>query len=210
MPTPANETALLLELHYLPSVAYMAQLLRYEQVVIEACEHYQKRSYRNRINIATSHGALALSIPLKSGKNAQQAIRETQISYDHPWQKQHWQTIVSAYGNAPFWEHYAPHFTAIFQTQPVFLFDWNWALLQLCLKLLKVKDVNIEFSTTYQVEPNAAIHDMRNLFHPRLAPPIALKPYSQVFLEKTGFVENLSVLDLLFCCGNQSLEILSQ
>lgn len=99
---------LILEAQYFPPLDYFSKIILFNNISIEAHEHYQKGSYRNRCHIATSQGVHPLSVPLKKGKNAQMPIKEVQIAYDVNWQRLHWQSLKTAYGSAPFWEHYAP------------------------------------------------------------------------------------------------------
>lgn len=204
---------LLLELQYFPPIPYFALLANHQQIVLEQQEHYVKRSYRNRCHIAAVNGLLRLSIPLKKGKNQQQNIRAVRIAYNEPWQSQHWTSIRSAYGNAPFFEYYAAFFEPFFQQKFEFLFDFNLAILKQTLAVLQIQ-TQIEFSTIFEKTPVGRL-DGRNSIHPKTiqAPKdIALKTvhYPQVFSEKTGFIPNLSILDLLFCTGPQAALILEQ
>ena len=109
-----SNNSLIIEVQYFPPIEYFKQLFQFPHVVIEAHENYQKGSYRNRCHIANSTGIQVLSVPLRKGKNAKQPIREVAIAYDMDWQKQHWQSIRTAYGSAPFWEHYASQLEPLF------------------------------------------------------------------------------------------------
>ncbi|MCO6480288.1 MAG: WbqC family protein [Phaeodactylibacter sp.] len=207
-------TAVLLELHYLPCVQYFSKLAHYPVVYIEAEENYQKGSYRNRCHIAGANGLLRLSIPLKQGKNEQQNIREVEIAYKEPWQSQHWNSIRSAYGNAPYFEFYAGQLRPHFERKPTFLFDFSYSLLQTLLELLQM-DVSLRLADAYERETPEGMLDLRNTIHPKKQrrwpdPHFTSIPYPQVFLEKHGFLPNLSILDLLFCTGPQAPLILEE
>ena len=206
---------ILIETQYFPPVAYFSALAKTDSIVLEACEHFQKGSYRNRCHIATSLGVQTLSVPLKKGKNSQQAIREVTISYDAPWQKQHWQALKTAYGSAPFWEHYSPVLERFFKEKHTFLFDLNFDILESLLKILKLKnDITISFSDDY-ITPMLVTAsemwqeggDLRNTIFPKNN-NFESKKYAQIFEDRNGFLPNLSVLDLIFCCGNQAKSIL--
>jgi len=106
---------LLIELQYLAPVQYYAKLCSGHPMLIEQHEHYIKRSYRNRAHILGANGVMRLTIPLKKGKNEGQPIREVQIEYVQKWQQQHWQSIQSAYGKAPFFEHYSDELRPFFE-----------------------------------------------------------------------------------------------
>ncbi len=207
-------TAILFELHYLPCIRYFSTLAHYPEVYIEQQENYQKGSYRNRCHIAGANGLLRLSIPLKQGKNEQQAIREVEIAYKEPWQSQHWNSIRSAYGKAPYFEFYAGQLRPHFERKPTFLFDFSFGLLQALLELLQL-DVSLLLTDTYEKETPEDVLDLRNSIHPKKqrcqpAPKFTPATYPQVFLEKHGFLPNLSILDLLFCTGPQAPLILEE
>jgi hypothetical protein len=198
---------ILLETQYFPPIAYFSGLVQTDSVVIEACEHFQKGSFRNRCHIATSMGVQTLSIPLKKGKHSHQPIREVAIAYDTPWQKQHWQALKTAYGSAPFWEHYNPVFEKFFTQHYPFLFDLNFEILQTVLKILKLKSsITISLSNDYEVNYTAGV-DFRNNISPKTN-HFDCKKYPQLFEDRNGFIPNLSILDVLFCCGNQAKEVL--
>jgi len=204
----SGATTIILEAQYLPSIQYFSKFVQYDNVCIEKHEHYSKGSYRNRCHLASANGLLRLSIPLKKGKNEQQPITEVQIAYDENWPVQHWQGIRSAYGKAPFFEFYGEELQSILYSKPTFLFDLNLRLLDWLLE-------NIQFPRTYEVTSayqnnyEKPIIDFRNGIFPKKSrqkedPTFKTAKYSQVFEEKVGFLPNLSVLDLLFCTGNEA------
>jgi hypothetical protein len=212
----SNQVALM-PLYYLPNIEYMAKFVQFKDFSIENSDNYQKGTFRNRCYIATSLGASPLSIPLKKGKNNNQSIREVAISYDVDWQRQHWQSIKTAYGSAPFWMYYAPIFEKFYQKPYTFLFDYNYDILETLLNILKIKkDINLSFTNTY-VKNYENIHnpdasgtervDFRSAF-PLKVSTFKGKKYGQLFEDRIGFLPNMSALDLIMCCGNQSLEVL--
>ncbi|MEM8910032.1 MAG: WbqC family protein [Bacteroidota bacterium] len=206
--------AILLEMHYFPTIQYWCKLLQYPEVHIEQWENYKKGSYRNRCYIATANGPLRLSIPLKKGKNEQMPIREVQIAHDQSWLSQHWTSIQSAYGNAPFFEHYAADIAPLFEKKWRFLFDFNWTIVQTLCDSLGLSPA-FQLTEAYQAQTQHSILDGRNLIHPKshlspVDPHFQAQIYPQVFVEKTGFLPNLSILDLLFCTGPQTLLLLEE
>lgn len=210
----STENTILIEAHYLPSVQYFSKLAHYPQAILEACETYQKGSYRNRCHIVGANGLLRLSIPLKKGKNERQFIHDTQIAFEEHWMSQHWTSIRSAYGNAPFFPYYAEELEAYFRRPNPQLFDWNLQLIQLLSRLLQL-DVQIQKSTSYLKELPNEVKDFRHLIQPKSHrrkaddnfQPV---PYPQLFQERHGFLPNLSILDLLFCTGPQAILYLEQ
>jgi hypothetical protein len=188
----------------------MCLLWNTPQLKIEACEHFQKGSYRNRCHIAGPNGVQRLSIPLFKGKHQQTAIREVRIAYDTPWQRLHWRSILAAYGNAPYFEHYADGLAPFYQKNHTFLFDFNLLLLEYVLQKINFQG-SLQFTETFEVPSSAVSDDYRNQLSPKQPTTAAWfqpAPYAQVFMERSGFLPDLSVLDLLFCYGKQSGKIL--
>jgi hypothetical protein len=203
------EKTVLLELHYLPSIQYVSKLLQYPKVVLEQHENYSKGSYRNRCHLASSAGLLRLSLPLAGGKNQQQPIREVKLKYDEPWQSQHWTAIKSAYGKSPFFEHYEYQFLPIFQKKYLYLWEWNWDLLQVILDIISLEK-NIQLTDQFEKEPIDGIVDFRNKISPKennKEEDLDFKQakYVQVFEAENGFLPNLSILDLIFCAGPEAV-----
>lgn len=206
----ANE--IILELHYLPPIQYFTKFILYPNVGLEQWENYSKGSYRNRAHIAGVNGLLRLSIPLLKGKNEQQNIRAVEIAYHESWQAQHWTSIRSAYGNAPYFEHYCDFLFPFYKKKYQFLFDWNLNLLKCILDLLEI-NANFKLTSNFQKSYPDHVYDARNSIFPKKHrqkqdPFFKVMEYAQVFVEKNGFIPNLSILDLLFCCGPQSILIL--
>ncbi|GAB4497829.1 MAG: WbqC family protein [Saprospiraceae bacterium] len=202
----------LFSIAYLPPVSWCEAACKQETIAIEAHEHYQKGSLRNRCYIAGPNGVQRLSIPLLKGKHQQTPIREVRIASDQDWQRQHWRSIRTAYGNAPFFEHYADELTPFFERRYSFLFDYNLDLLTFILQKKLGWRGEITFSETWLPLgewPHGS--DLREAFSGESGKwPVWFQPlsYPQVFAERFGFLPNLSVLDLLFCCGKNGREVL--
>ena len=214
----------LVEIQYLPCIQYCSKFLLHEKVFLSAGENYQKRSYRNRCQLATSHGPSTLSIPLLSGKNQQMPIREVKMANEENWKKIHWRTIYSAYKNAPFFDHYAPIFEKHFARDESHLWNFLEGLLSDLLSCwgLSIPIAFDAFPSLWSKpavdSPNnhnkewGAFYDGRNSIKPVGLPipdpRFKIIPYPQVFMEKTGFLPNLTALDLLFCTGPEGRSIL--
>lgn len=206
---------ILLEAHYFPSVDYLARCVQADSVVIEAHEHFQKGSYRNRCHIAGANGMQVLSVPLRRENKDEllrsddvRSIQNIKISYDVDWQKQHWRSLQTAYGSAPFWAFYAPVFERFFTTKFEYLLDFNIEILKTIFKLLKIeKNVIISKSTSYEAIFTEG-SDFRQLINPKNNNDFEAIKYSQLFNDRYDFIPNLSILDVLFCCGNQSLSVI--
>ena len=201
----------LMELQFLPCIQYMSKFILYDKVVLERCENYQKRSYRNRTHIISANGIERLSVPLASGKNEQQPITEVRIAYDEPWVVQLRHTLQNAYGRAPYYEHYIHDLIPIFEQQPPLLWDLNTRLLSWILKIIGVSDP--ELSQDYVRNTSDNVADLRQAIHPKSPMPdphFEQVQYYQVFEDRHGFVPNLSVLDLIFAHGPETLSTLKR
>ena len=204
--------SLVCELHYLPCIELFQHFKTAEVVYLEAHENYQKRSYRNRAYLTGANGMQRLSIPLEKGKNQQLSIREVSLAYHESWPKQHWQSIVSAYGNAPYFPYYADELADLYTKRYSKLWDFNYDLLKLIWKMLQWED-NLALTSEYLRSYPAEVLDLRNSTLPTSladAKSDEFPVYPQVFRERHGFQPNLSILDLLFCQGPQANLYLSR
>ncbi|MCK6692716.1 MAG: WbqC family protein [Thermoanaerobaculia bacterium] len=207
------KNSVLLELPYLPPVSWMALAWKGDTLWLEACENFQKGSYRNRCHIAGPNGVQRLSIPLIKGKHQQTPIRDVRIAYNEPWQQVHWRSIQTAYGNAPFFEFYGETLAVFYQKRYTYLFDLNLELLQFLFKKMEWKG---ELRLTEQYEEKIRRPGSCLDYRDAVSPKNAIRsdwfrpaPYPQVFAERHGFLPDLSALDLLFCRGKQAGEILA-
>lgn len=184
---------------YLGPVRYFRVLQESPAVIIDLHEHYLKQTWRNRCRIAGPNGLQDLIVPVEKYANHTPA-GEIRISYREPWQRSHWRSIRTAYGNSPYFEFYADHFAPFYgDRKPERLHEWNMALLQICLRLLKL-NCTVNCSSNYAGPAGA--DDLRETISPKKpADAVTFHPYPQVFAERHGFVPDLSVIDLLCCTG---------
>lgn len=200
----------LIELFYWPPVSWLALARQSAVLWLEASENFQKGSYRNRCHIAGPNGMQRLSIPLQKGKHQQTPIRDVRIAYDEPWQRTHWRSIRTAYGNAPYFEHFADAVAPFFEKKHAFLFDLNLEVLHFLLGNMRWQG-QIHLTETYRqpgqpIDAEMAVLDARGLIgpdKPATTEWFAPEPYPQVFTERHGFLPDLSALDVLFCCGGK-------
>jgi hypothetical protein len=197
----------LIEAQYLPPVAYFSALTKHTEVVLEKYEYYEKQTYRNRCYLNSAQGREMLIVPLTS-KHGKTVISEVRIDYSQKWLNNHWRTIRTAYGKAPFFEHYAGDLYKVLFRGSGFLYDLNLTLLTMCLKWLKW-ELPIRETLAYEIVPQENVADLRSAINPKKTDNLAgfYKPavYDQVFGNK--FVENLSLIDLIFCEGPGALGI---
>ncbi|PSK91965.1 WbqC family protein [Taibaiella chishuiensis] len=179
-----------------PPVSWWAYALQAGSVTFDAAEHYQKMSYRNRYYLAAPEGKLLMSLPLDRGRNQRIAVQEVQISDRTNWQDNHWKTIVSLYGNAPFFEHFEYRIRPAFEAPAGQLADWNRNSIILVDQLLGL-GLQLATTTIYQ-HTYAGQTDLRTALLPQQALLSDMPPYYQVFADRCGFQPDCSILDLLF------------
>lgn len=190
-----------------PPVSWWVYALRAKDITFDLAEHYQKMSYRNRYYLAAPEGKLLMSLPLEHGRNQRIAVHEVKLSDRTDWQSNHWKTIVSLYGRSPFFEYFEHQFRPLFEQPYERLHDWNTAGIRLISNLFRL-DLNFSETESYIKSYAEDIIDLREKLKPQQATTIAVNPYYQVFEDRTGFIADCSVLDLLFCEGMQAQEIL--
>jgi len=187
-----------------PSIFWWVNVLRVDCVLWDKEEHFEKMSYRNRYNIATSNGLMTMSIPLNNGRDQKSAVKNISISYAEDWQKHQFKTLASAYNSSPFFEHYAPELELIFSEKYEHLVDFNYASVQWLKQKLKLK-FDEQWTSEFQKEYSDATIDLRHSKPKlRIEESANMSQYQQVFQDKNGFIPNLSILDLLFDQGPYS------
>lgn len=196
---------------YLGPVAYYSKLYAYPHTIVEQYDHYVKQTYRNRCIIATANGPLALTIPTESNNGNKCLMRDIRISDHGNWRHLHWNALESAYRQSPFYEYYADDFRPFYEKRYTFLLDFNEELRQLVCSLIGFAPRVIR-SSEYLSEYPSDTDDFRESIHPkydfRTDRNFQAHPYYQVFNRRHGFLPNLSIVDLLFNMGPESLLVL--
>lgn len=185
---------------YAPCISFWAVLAQAGSVLVDGKSFYRKGSYRNRCHIYGANGLLRLSVPLEHGKHQRRTMDAVTISYDHPWQRLHWESLSIAYRSTPYFEYYESGLEPFYSGRYETLMAFNLALSEHLAGLLGLP-WDVEFAEEYLESYDGRV-DLRDCFHPRRPPVTAsMEPYRQVFSPKLGFLPDLSILDLLFHKG---------
>lgn len=192
---------MLLHSTYFPNIANFVALAKAKTTVFEVCDNYQKQTYRNRAYIYGANGKLALNVPVNYTQKNRQLFKDVRIANDSKWQSIHWKSLESAYKTSPFFEHYEDELIHLFETPQKFVMDFNFKCLETILDCLQL-ELDYKTSTTYEKD---ITNDYRFLVNARKETIKHFEPYTQVFSNKHGFINNLSILDLLFNEGPNAL-----
>ncbi|MDC7995544.1 WbqC family protein [Altibacter sp. HG106] len=193
---------------YFPCIAQMAACAQATTVIFEVCDNYQKQTYRNRARIAHANGRLQLNVPIQHSRDGRrQKTAEVAPDNNFPWQSQHWKSLQSAYRTSPFFEFYEDDLAPLFKKRVNKLLSHHLEIYEVLCELIGMEG-SYEQTTTYQKEIEPV--DLRHWVRGKKERSYALAPYTQVLEEKHGYLENLSVLDLLFNEGPNALSYLER
>lgn len=207
-------TEVLLHPGYFGPIDQFAVMAKADAIVFENEDNYQKQTYRNRQYIYGANGKLLLNIPIKhlstakQGNNAgkHQKYKDVKVENNFHWQRDHWRSIQTAYRTSPFFEYYEDDFAPIYERPVQFLLDFNYRCTELVFSCVSLA---IHYTkTTEFIAASQTMIDQRGLIVSKRKNIGNEIPYLQVFEEKYGFLPNLSILDLLFNEGPQTLHYL--
>ena len=196
----------LLQPTYFPSISNLVAMANASKVTFEVDDNFQKQTNRNRMYIYSPNGLQMLNVPVKHGSQLHQKTKDIRIENDFDWQKQHFKSLEAAYRSSPFFEYFEDNIAPIFTKKHTFLLDLNFETFEFINASLRA---NITFDKTTEYHHQVSENDFRLLANGKKDPSV-FEPYPQVFQEKVGFLNNLSVLDLIFNEGKFALEYLKK
>ena len=199
----------LLSSTYFGPIQWYQKLNRYDECLIERHESFIKQTYRNRMLIPTTNGPLALTIP--TNHDISLSMKDIRISDHANWRHVHWNALLSAYGESPFFEYYQDDIRPLFEKKYEFLFDFNMETTEKMIELLDIRpkiSITEAYIQSKELEEEDEIKDFRDAIRPKKPLPdaeFAPQRYYQVYEQKHGFQPNMSILDLLFNEGNEAI-----
>lgn len=200
---------ILLPTAYFPPIPYYIRLARGKCVSIEQMETFPKQTYRNRCEIAAVSGKMSLVIPVSRPYGNHTRTGDIEISYREKWPMRHWRAIQAAYGASPFFSYYADILYGTFLSSETSLIRRNQHNLQVVNTLLGIHP-EIKLTGSFVKDPQGT-DDLRKAFSPKRTGPFKANfRYPQVFEHWHGFIPGLSILDLLFNLGPDSLAYLRE
>lgn len=191
---------------YFPNIAHFSAMAQAQEVTFEWGDNFVKQTYRNRTYIYGANGKLLLNIPVIYSQNERQLYKYVRVFHGENWQVQHWKSLESAYRTSPFFEFYEDELKPLFFEEVVYLLDFNLKCFKAICDCLQL-DITPLKTQSFEKEINDKT-DYRYLVNAKKQPDFRFKPYTQVFTDKYGFISNLSILDLLFNEGPNTLNYL--
>ena len=189
---------------YFPNIEFFSHLLKSKNLIFEINDFYQKQTFRNRASIYGSNGRLNLIIPVSFSSSKKEKLKDIRICNNNNWQKNHLKSIQIAYRSSPYFEFFEDHFIEVFEKKEEFLIDITIKSIRIIFKILE-KDLKFKFTNSFQDNYNLD-SDLRYLsFRNSKEKTNIIEPYTQVFETEHGFISNLSVIDLVFNEGLNSL-----
>lgn len=191
---------------YFPSIETFVAIVSASSVVFEICDNYQKQTYRNRCYIYAANGKLQLSVPVIYTQKNRQLYQDVQIANTYNWQDIHFKSLESAYRTSPFYEYYIDDLKPLFTKQYDSILEFNLACFEVICDALQL---DITINKTTEFKKNYADNlDLRGLVNAKKDTAPQFDNYTQVFSPKHGYINNLSILDLLFNEGPSALSYL--
>nr|WP_315208924.1 WbqC family protein [uncultured Flavobacterium sp.] len=194
---------------YFPSISHFAAMVQSENITFEIEDNFQKQTNRNRTYIYSPNGIQLLNIPVKHSKESHQKTKDIKIETDFDWQKQHFKSLEAGYRSSPFFEFFEDDIRPIFEKKYTFLLDLNFDVFDILSKCFRIKQDYTTTTEYFHEVDTTIITDFRALVNGKKDLSV-FESYTQVFDDKYGFINNLSVIDLLFNEGKYAMDYLKK
>ena len=197
---------LVTDYQYFGNICFIELLYKEKQVCFDSHAPFTKMSFKNKMVILSAQGPLALTIPIVGGRDQKTSIQDIRIAYDAPWQAQHFKALKTCYKRAPYFEYYEADLEKLYSTRTECLVEFLESCHQFLQKAIKGKWELIQFNEYAQ---KIKEEETKKEIHPWQPNNYAQFPiqheYQQVFTSPSGFIQNLSILDMLFCVGGKEI-----
>ena len=197
---------LVTDYQYFGNICFIELLYKEKLVCFDSHAPFTKMSFKNKMIILSAQGPLALTIPIVGGRDQKTSIQDIRIAYDAPWQAQHFKALKTCYKRAPYFEYYEADLEKLYYTKTEFLVEFLEACHQFLQKAIKGKWELLQYNEYAQ---KIKEEETKKEIHPWQPNNYAQFPikneYQQVFTSTSGFIQNLSILDMLFCVGGKEI-----
>lgn len=215
---------------YLPWLGLFHKIALADTFVSFNQVQYLPKDWNNRNKIKSSQGAIWLTVPVLRSGHREKTISEIEINNDFPWQRKHWNSLYLNYKKAPYFAKYAPFFEDTYKKEWKKIAELNDYMLKYFLQFLGIEINFLDASQfMFQGKKNDLVLDMCTQLKAgtyifgelgknyadtesfqRQGISIAFQEYHHpVYPQLHGeFITHLSIVDLLFNCGEKSLDII--
>jgi len=194
----------LIEPTYFPPISHW-KFIKSEDLLWSINSRYNKQTLTNRTYIDSANGELMLTVPIKhSGKNQPRVFSDIKLDRSSDWKKNHFKSIKICYQSSPFYEFYEDDINSFFNLDFKNLYDLNFKSIKMVCNWLKIKmpeDIYDE-KNKYDFK----IEDLTQLSNTKRTSYLKQKKYNQTFETNNGFINDLSIIDLIFNCGPNSID----
>lgn len=214
--------------NYIPWIGFFHKMALSDRFVIVDDVQYSMGSFTNRNKVKGSNGEIMLTVPLKN--KAFQLINEIEI-FNSNWRRKHLNSLKLAYSNSPFYKKYIGLLEEAYSQDCKYLAELNINLIHLIKNQLNIKTeilLSSEIGKTFSSKNDRIVgickyigatsflfgsgtkkYIDKNLFHSNGIEIVYQEFVHPVYQQLWGdFIPNLSILDLLFNCGDRSLDII--
>lgn len=196
-----NMKNVLLPVFYIPPISWFSVFLDPEtEILFEQFENFPKQTYRNRTNIYGANGKLSLIIPI--AHNGSRTFKDIEISYREDWRNLHWKSIKTAYQSSPYFEFYEDKLRKIYDLKEKHVLDFNLKALEVIQQVLKTGKAYSLNNEYIKIPEEISFREKFSAKHPS---EFEMDEYYQTFSDKSGFLEDLSILDLICNKGPESM-----
>jgi len=196
-----NMKNVLLPVFYIPPISWFSVFLDPEtEILFEQFENFPKQTYRNRTNIYGANGKLSLIIPI--AHNGSRTFKDIEISYREDWRNLHWKSIKTAYQSSPYFEFYEDKLRKIYDLKEKHVLDFNLKALEVIQQILKTGKAYSLNNEYIKIPEEISFREKFSAKHPS---EFEMDEYYQTFSDKSGFLEDLSILDLICNKGPESM-----
>ena len=183
---------------YFPSLLFWKIILKNNFFWMKN-SYYKKQTLRNRMFIHGANGKLMLSIPIRhSGINQKRFYDDVSIDSSSDWKKNHFKSIKIAYQSSPYFEFYEEDLKNFYQVETSNLYNFNLKSVELVLKWLEMGTNNRTID--FNIEIYKQSKNIKEIDNREIKKKTNIK-YIQTFEDKNGFIDGLSILDMIFNCG---------
>ncbi len=213
---------------YLPWLGYLDKIDKADVFVILDNVQFKKNEWQNRNRIKTAQGCQWITVPVLY--RFPEKINEVRINNKANWGRKHLQALITNYSNSTYFDNYKSFFEDIFSRSWDRLVDINIEIIKFLISALDLKTkLVIASDLKLREEPTERLIDICKTLNGNiyLAGKDGNKYMNLELFDKEGievifqdfkhpvynqlfgeFEPYMSAIDLLFNCGDNSLEIL--